>query len=278
MAHEGEKMALGGSEERAKRPTPRTEAAHRATLEASEFDKNSSMTLHAQLSSLIREKIYNRAWAAGSKIPSEHELMALFGLSRGTVRHAIKSLVDEGLLVQVHGRGTFVAEAGLSHPAGERPLSFAASLREQGKSYETLVLDQEVVPAPEDIAHELDMAPGDPCLFLRRVRTVGGTPVICQESWSNLAVVPGLDKVDFETVPGFDAVEACSGRRIKYSRIRYTARVAGIEHGEYLGCDELAPLLVLEQTISFDDRTPFEWNLTWLTADQAVVGDAVQPN
>jgi DNA-binding GntR family transcriptional regulator len=252
-------------------------AATIASLEGVELDKDSSVTLHAQLSDVMRGRIYSRQWTTGTKIPSEHDLMAHFGLARGTVRRAIRTLVDEGLLVQHHGRGTFVAEAGLSHPAGVRPLSFAESLREQGKDYTTKILRQEILPAPEDIANDLQMMPGQPCLFLRRVRSVAGKPVICQESWSNLAVVPGLDKVDFTQLSGFEATEMCSGKRIKYSRIRYTARVAGKEHGEYLDCDENAPLLVLEQIISFEDHMPFEWNITWLTHGQSVVGDAVQP-
>lgn len=254
-----------------------TGAVSADSLDGVELDKASSYALHAQLSDVMRNRIYARQWVAGMRIPSEHAFMDRFGLARGTVRHAIKTLVDEGLLVQLHGRGTFVAEAGLSHPAGVRPLSFADSLREQGRDFTTQVLNQEVVSTPEDIANGLQMVPGEPSLFLRRVRYVGEEPVICQESWTNLAVVPGLDKVDFTKISGFEATETCSGQRIKYSRIRYTARVAGGEHGAYLHCDESAPLLVLEQIISFEDHTPFEWNLTWLTHGQSVVGDAVQP-
>jgi GntR family transcriptional regulator len=42
-------------------------------------------------------------------LPAEHELAAQYGVSRVTVRHAIKTLVDEHLAEAVQGRGTFVA-------------------------------------------------------------------------------------------------------------------------------------------------------------------------
>lgn len=84
---------------------------------------SSRATLYNQLADILREKIYAHEWGVRSKIPSEHELMELFGVARGTVRRALKTLVDEGLLVQQHGRGTFVAEPGLSHPGGTRPFS-----------------------------------------------------------------------------------------------------------------------------------------------------------
>lgn len=241
------------------------------------LNKESSATLHSQLSDLMREKIYTRAWSAGKKIPSEHELMEMFGLSRGTVRHAIRTLVSEGLLVQSHGRGTFVAEGGISHPTGVRPISFAESLRQQGKSFTTQVLDQQVLPAPADVAYELEEEPGTPTLFIRRVRSVHGEPIMCIESWLSCQKSPGIEDVDFTTEGGFEAVERCSGKRVAHSKIRYSARAAGSEHSEYLKCSENSPLLFLEQTISFEDRTPFEWSLTWLTANQTIVSDAVQP-
>lgn len=244
---------------------------------SSGLDKASPVSLHAQLSDYMREKIYSREWGSRKQIPSEHELMATFGVSRGTVRRAMRSLVSEGLLIKEHGRGTFVAEPGISHPAGVRPLSFAESLHAQGKDFVTHIIDKFVAPAPLDVARELGLEVGTDVLFMRRVRTVGDEPVICQEGWFSLPACPGLDKVDFTRESAFDAVQETSGCRIAYSRIRYTARIAGKEHGGYLGVDEASPVLMLEQTIRLEDERAIEWNHTWLKAGQSVVGDAVQP-
>ena len=134
--------------------------------------------IYLQLAEIMRERIFTKQWTAGSKIPSEHELMSVFGVARGTVRKALKSLVEEGLLVQVRGSGTYVAEPGISHPAGVRPLSFADSLREQGKEFETHVLEQRVTPASAEVAAELGIEPGVESMFMRRVRTVDGEPIM----------------------------------------------------------------------------------------------------
>ena len=80
--------------------------------------------------------------------------MERFDVARGTVRRALKALVDEGLLVQVRGSGTYVAEPGISHPAGVRPLSFADSLAEQGMDFETHVIDKWTAPASFEVAME----------------------------------------------------------------------------------------------------------------------------
>ena len=238
---------------------------------------HSSVALHAQLADIIREKIYSMEWGMGTKIPSEHELMAYFNVSRGTVRRALKSLVDEGLLVQRHGKGTFVMEPGISHPAGLRPFSFAQSLYDKGQDFVTAILDKRVIPAPADVARELEIDAGAGVMFLRRVRSVDDEPLICQESWSNLEVCPGLDSLDLRSMSLFVAVEKCSGKRVKYSDMRYTARIAGKEHGQYLGCEEASAVLVLEQIIRLENKVPIEWGLTWLRPGQSIVSTAVQP-
>lgn len=242
------------------------------------MDKDPSTPLHERLSDTLRERIRTRDWVPRQRIPSEHDLMERFDLSRGTVRRAIKTLVDEGLLVQRRGQGTFVAEPGVHHPSGERMLSFAASLREQGKSFTTIVLEQLVVPASEQAASNLALEPGTPVLFLRRVRVVADEPLVCQESWLNLSVCPGLDNADFTTESAFDAVERCSGHKIKFSSMRYSAVTATQALAVYLRCEAGDPLLSLEQTISLEDHVPIEWSESWLREGQAVLGNSVQPD
>ena len=221
--------------------------------------------IYLQLADIMRERIFSKRWTAGSKIPSEHGLMEVFGVARGTVRKALKSLVDEGLLVQVRGSGTYVAEPGISHPAGVRPLSFADSLREQN-----------VFPASVEVAAELGIEEGAEAMFMRRVRTVDGEPIMCQESWLNLRECPGLLDIDYTKESLFNAVQQCSGRKIKISHMRYSARTAGIEYGELLGCSESAALLLLEQNICLEDGVCIEWTYTWFKPGQTIVGTAEQ--
>ena len=138
------------------------------------LDKASSVPLHVQASNFIREKIYNREWDVDAKIPTEFELVELLGMSRGTVKRAIKALVDEGLLVQVRGKGTFVTRPNISHPSGNCLLSFAESLHAQGLDFETQVLEQRVIEADERLSAKLQIPVNAPVLLLRRVRTIDG--------------------------------------------------------------------------------------------------------
>lgn len=48
-------------------------------------------------------------WAVGDRIPSERELALEFNVSRMTLRQAVQTLVEEGILERQVGAGTFVA-------------------------------------------------------------------------------------------------------------------------------------------------------------------------
>lgn len=63
-----------------------------------------------QLARILRERIASGEYPAGRQIPPLIDLQAEFGLSSMTVRRAVRVLSDEGLLVRVPGRGTFVAK------------------------------------------------------------------------------------------------------------------------------------------------------------------------
>ena len=58
----------------------------------------------------LKEQLINGVWKQGDKIPSENELVALFNVSRVTVRHALSKLITLGLLETKLGEGTYVKE------------------------------------------------------------------------------------------------------------------------------------------------------------------------
>ena len=64
-------------------------------------------SLAEEVSSLIREQINDGKLTKGEKLPTEPELMKLFGVGRSTIREAIKMLVNMGYLSVQQGRGTF---------------------------------------------------------------------------------------------------------------------------------------------------------------------------
>ena len=236
-----------------------------------DFEKKDTSLLYVQVADYVREKIYSKEWGVDERIPSEHELMQEHGLSRGTVRRAIGALVDEGLLVQERGRGTFVIQAVMARPSGNKLHSFAESMNEQGIEYATRVVEKRIDRANRVCAQNLGIAEGSTFLYLMRVRFVAEQPVMLIESRINLEPCPGLENVDFEREGLFDAVERTSGQSVGDAEMTYSARAAGKRRGRWLECGERSPVLDLDQLVRLEDGTPVEWGSVWLPANRCVI-------
>src|SRR5665648_439895 len=67
----------------------------------------SPIPLHLQVKLILEDEIMKNQY--DGKIPGEMELMKRFSVSRSTIRQALRTLVDDGLLEKQHGKGTFVS-------------------------------------------------------------------------------------------------------------------------------------------------------------------------
>ena len=73
-------------------------------------DPRSSRPVYKQIAARLRSAISDGVYKPGDLLPSEHELVAEYGVARGTARQAIMLLRNEGLIDAVHGLGCFVRE------------------------------------------------------------------------------------------------------------------------------------------------------------------------
>lgn len=137
----------------------------------------------------LRDRIEGGRWPAGTALPAQRELADEFGVSMMTLRQAVQLLADEGLVGTRHGLGTYVTPR-FAHDLGHLR-SFASDLAAQGAPVTTRLLDAAAVTPPEAVGARL----GGPAraLRLRRLRLVGGQPVILQTSWLPVPLPGGLD-------------------------------------------------------------------------------------
>jgi DNA-binding GntR family transcriptional regulator len=71
-------------------------------------DPLSSVPVYRQVANILRGRIESGELAPDRPVPSEAQLVQEYGIARGTARRAIEVLRDEGLVVTVPGRGTYV--------------------------------------------------------------------------------------------------------------------------------------------------------------------------
>ena len=154
-------------------------------------DRRRPEPLWHQAEMALRGLIDRGEWGAGSQIPNEDRLCEMLGISRITVRHALRNLEEAGLLRREHGRGTFVRSATVV--AGVRGLtSFTDEMRTLALSAGTRLLEAKQLAADEQVADALEISIGDPVVSLKRLRLGNGNPIGIQTSHLPEARVPGL--------------------------------------------------------------------------------------
>jgi GntR family transcriptional regulator len=142
--------------------------------------------------------------APGTALPSERVLAQRYQVARATVSQAIEGLAVRGLVYRVHGSGTFVAEPRFRQP--ETLTSFSEDMRARGMLPGSDVLRQEVVPAGEIIARQLEVEPGTPVVQIERVRTADGEPMALERTHLPAGRFPGLEAVDLTDVSLYETL------------------------------------------------------------------------
>lgn len=152
---------------------------------------NNDTPLYKQISEYIRQKIEQKEWEIGHKIPTEHELCEQFNVSRITVVKALSRLVEEGLLVREQGKGTFVSVPPLlSEPSPL--LSFTEMMKEQGKTPGSLVLEKSWKrPSSRDM-ERLKVSENEQIYKIKRLMLADTEPIGIQTSYLSMKRFPDL--------------------------------------------------------------------------------------
>lgn len=159
------------------------------------------MPLHAQVTTAIRDELMTCGCDDGHLLPNEMDLARHFRVSRGTVRDAIKPLVDEGLIERRAGVGTRVTRGRMPTRALAWP-SFRKEMADRGLVVHDLASRWQRVAASERVAEALGIRPGVLVWRLSRVRGVSRQaspssrcrPIVWFRSWfaPTLGDVSGL--------------------------------------------------------------------------------------
>jgi DNA-binding GntR family transcriptional regulator len=211
-------------------------------------DRSSPIPLYYQLSQQLEGAIEQGRLAPGSLLGNEIELANRLGLSRPTVRQAIQSLVDKGLLVRRRGVGTQVV-----HSQVKRPLELSSlydDLQAAGQRPATIVLRNLFEPASADVAAALRVPEGSDVQLIERLRYAHGEPMARLRNH----LPKGLFDCDTERLEatGLYRMMRAAGITLHSARQSVGARAATGLEAELLTEPTGAPLLTMERT-TFDD-------------------------
>lgn len=131
----------------------------------------------ARVAKSLREELRHE-YIVGGRLPSEPELAAQYGVSRGTVRQALAVLEREGVIIRRQGAGTYVHYISRAQTRAEHAYEFTDLLRSAGFEPGIRLDSFSYEPLNADLSARLDMESGTPALVVRKTFLANGEPAI----------------------------------------------------------------------------------------------------
>jgi GntR family transcriptional regulator len=242
------------------------------------LDRKGDRALYLQIADQLREQVVTGKLAPGSRLPSEHSLMAAYDASRDTVRKAIGVLKAEGRVDSERGRGVTVRIPSPVQRLGSDRLSrkhrkagkaaYLTEMESSGRKPEISVTVSTEKASP-GVAARLGLKAGDRVLVRSRRMLADGQPLQLAVSYLPLELVKGTRIEQPDTGPGgtYARLEEM-GHRLGRFEERVTARMPSPEEAKSLDLGPGTPVILVARTAYAVGDRPVELCDTVMAADR----------
>lgn len=213
----------------------------------------------------IKEKISSGKLEPGERLPSETVFAKELGVSRNTLREALRILEEENIIIRKHGVGTFVNHKPAFSSGIEELFSITTMIEREGKTPGTKLLFSGYTAPHSDDIKELNLKEHEPVLLIKRLRIADQSPLVYCIDKIPVNILPEGHKVSKESI--FSSLEE-AGITISYADAQIKTSGYHEEIYEIMNCDHDIPLLILRQ-IHYDvNNRPVLYSINYFRSDQ----------
>lgn len=212
---------------------------------------------HEQIADALRRAIADGSHPAGSTLPSESELAAAHGASRGTVRQAVAALLAEGLVGSRQGARRVVLSTAPRQTFTELR-SFAQWAHSGGHTAGGLVLSSTWEEAREEEAALLQLTSRERVLRVLRLRTLDGEPVLLERTAYADWIGPAVERLPVDCESVTRALNDQAGQVFAHGEHHIDAVSAGTLEARHLAVRRGSPLLRVRRTTTTAHGRPVE--------------------
>ncbi len=217
----------------------------------------------------IADAIRANKFPAGSQLPAEMELMQMLGVSRTTLREALRTLEEQGRIVRRRGLGTFVSERSIIK---DLSINFGITemIRQAGYTPKTIECHVYREAASPKAAEHLQIPEGTPLFVVRRLRLANDTPIV----WSDERLPAALlddrapNENEVKNISLYDYLEKHHGIRIYQGTAVIRPIAAPKDVAEKLQVPRNSILLLISQTDSDETRRPIIFSEEYHLSDK----------
>lgn len=222
--------------------------------------------LYLQVIDKIKQNIEKGIFKEKERLPSEFDLSKQLGVSRATLREALRILEEENIIVRRHGVGTFVNTKPTFLSGIEQLNSITHMIEQAGMKAGTIFLSSQIQELSENDLTRFACGEDEQILFVERVRTANGEPVVYCMDKAPQKILP--ENFEYKQESLLEILEKQAGKHISYA-------VANIEPLGYhekvspiLQCEPETALLVLKQMHYDQYDEPILYSINYFKADQ----------
>jgi GntR family transcriptional regulator len=223
--------------------------------------------MYLQLREIIRTKIEDGEFLPGTAIPTEHELAKMYGINRLTVRNGISSLVNEGLLKRIQGKGVYVLGEKREQDL-ETLEGFSQMVRKKNAEPSFQILAKTVRNAGHKYGKIFNIDPAEPIFYIKRVDYIDKEPYSLEEIYIPHQVVPQLEDVDLTIFSIYDIYHFYN-IEITYSEQTLDLTLLDQSDARFLESDSSTPLLLFTNTSYNEANTVIEYARSYTRPDKA---------
>ncbi|WP_416396997.1 phosphonate metabolism transcriptional regulator PhnF [Allohahella sp. A8] len=148
------------------------------------------MAIYQEVARALEQDI-RQNFRSGDYLPSEAVLAQRFSINRHTLRRAVDELIDAGMLLRQHGRGTQIIEQAVEYDIASRA-RFTESVEASGHLAEARVIERKLLTADATLARAMWIAPGSPVQLIETLRSVDGRPVTLISHYLHATALPEI--------------------------------------------------------------------------------------
>jgi len=174
------------------------------------LDEKSPVSLQYQLKVILTSKIKNNEWSVGTLIPSERELCEIYGVSRITVRQALKDIENDGYLTRKQGKGTYVSSPKLEQRLNKF-YSFSEEVKKMGLEPSAVVVGLEVISCGKEIGSCLEIEEEANVYKVSRLRLAGDEIYAYEISYIPYSLTDKLTADEIQGKGLYNTIEKYSG-------------------------------------------------------------------
>lgn len=234
-----------------------------------------SSPLESQIVEILIERIRSGEYPLESRLPSESEFAAEFGVSRTTVRSALASLAANGMVKRIHGVGTFISHAIRIANSLNEVINFSDLITSQGFTFGYRHIGARYRPADPALAESLRIPNASPILEVFKCFTADDEPVIYTTNMIPYRVFENCYTRDEMLQPGateplYEFLESTCGQRIEtyLASVRPAIAKNILINDRPPEVDPITPVLVIEEVGFSSSGSPVLYEIEYLLGDR----------